>query len=134
MNKPQSHGATEFEPLNDISERIIGAAIEVHRTLGPGLFEGLYDAALCIEFDERGIKYTRQVKVPAFYKGRSLGDYKVDLIVEDLVVVEVKSVAHVLPVFESQLITYLRLTRKRLGLLINFNSPLVKDGIVRRVL
>jgi GxxExxY protein len=90
---------------------LFGAAIEVHRALGPGLFEGLYDAALCIEFDERGIKYTRQVKVPAFYKGRSLGDYKVDLIVEDLVVVEVKSVAHVLPVFESQLITYLRLTR-----------------------
>jgi len=80
------------------------------------------------------IRYARQVSVPAHYKGRSLGDYTIDLIVEDLVVIEVKSVAHVLPVFEAQLITYLRLTRKRLGLLINFNTQLLKNGIIRRAL
>jgi GxxExxY protein len=82
--------------------------------------------------DERGIKYTRQVKVPAHYKGRSLGTYNVDLIVEDLIVVEVKSVAHLLPVFEAQLITYFRLIGKRVGLIINFNTQLLKQGIVRR--
>ena len=134
MDKPQRHRATEFEHINNLTQRIIGAAIEVHRALGPGLLESLYETALCIELDERGIRYARQVSVPAHYKGRSLGDYTVDLIVEDLVVVEVKSVAHVLPVFEAQLITYLRLTRKRLGLLINFNTPLLKNGIIRRAL
>jgi len=106
----------------------------VHRALGPGLLESLYEAALCIELDERRICYARQVRVPALYKRRSLGEYTVDLIVEDAVVVEVKSVAHVIPVFEAQLITYLRLTHKRLGLLINFNTELLKDGIIRRAL
>jgi len=134
MDQPQRHRGTEFEDLNRITQRIIGAAIEVHRALGPGLLESLYEAALCIELDERRIRYARQVRVPALYKRRSLGEYTVDLIVEDLVVVEVKSVAHLLPVFESQLITYLRLTGKRLGLLINFNTDLLKNGIVRRAL
>ena len=134
MDQPQRHRGTEFEDLNRVTERIIGAAIEVHRALGPGLLESLYEAALCIELDERRIRYARQVRVPALYKRRSLGEYTVDLIVEDLVVVEVKSVAHLLPVFESQLITYLRLTGKRLGLLINFNTDLLKNGIVRRAL
>jgi GxxExxY protein len=134
MDQPQSHRATEFRHLNNLTARIIGAAIEVHRALGPGLLEGLYETALCIELDERGIKYARQVQIPATYKGRSLGKYNVDLIVEDVVVVEVKSVAHLLPVFEAQLITYQRLTGKRLGLLINFNTPLLKDGIIRRAL
>jgi len=134
MNQPQRHRGTEFEHINNLTQRIIGAAIEVHRALGPGLLESLYETALCIELDERGIRYARQVSVPAHYKGRSLGDYTIDLIVEDLVVIEVKSVAHVLPVFEAQLITYLRLTRKRLGLLINFNTQLLKNGIIRRAL
>jgi GxxExxY protein len=134
MDQPQRHGGTEFERINELTEGIIGAAIEVHRALGPGLLEGLYEAALAIELDERRIKYARQVKIPARYKGRSLGDYFVDLIVEDLVVVEVKSVAHLLPVFEAQLMSYLRLTGKRLGLLINFNTRLLKEGIVRRAL
>jgi len=134
MNQPQRHRGTEFEHINNLTQRIIGAAIEVHRALGPGLLESLYETALCIELDERGIRYARQVRVPAHYKGRSLGDYTVDLIVEDLVVIEVKSVAQVLPVFEAQLITYLRLTRKRLGLLIDFNTQLLKNGILRRAL
>jgi GxxExxY protein len=134
MNPPQRHGDTELERLNDLTDRIIGAAIAVHRVLGPGLLEAIYETALAIELDERHIKYAQQVRVPAHYKGRMLGDYTVDLIVEDLVIVEVKSVAHVLPVFEAQLITYQRLTGKRLGLLINFNTRLLKDGIMRRAL
>jgi GxxExxY protein len=133
MNQPQTrrHRVRAHQQPHGTHHR---AAIEVHRTLGPGLLEGLYETALAIELDERRIKYARQVKVPATYQGRSLGDYIVDLIVEDLVIVEVKRVAHLLPVFEAQLITYLRLTGKRLGLLINFNTRLVKEGIVRRVL
>jgi GxxExxY protein len=125
---------TELDALNPLSSEIIAAAIEVHRTLGPGLLESIYLPALCIELEERSVRFVRQARVPAYYKGRSLGDYRVDLIVDDKIVVEVKSVAAVLPVFESQLITYLRLTRKRLGLILNFNAPLLKDGIVRRAL
>jgi GxxExxY protein len=94
----------------------------------------MYETALCIELADRGIKYVQQYRVPAYYKGRALGHYFVDLIVEDRVVVEVKSVAIVHPVMEAQLITYMRLTKKETGLLINFNSPVVKDGIIRRVL
>ena len=123
-----------MEQINGVTERIIGSAIEVHRILGPGLLESIYDAALCIELDERAIKYARQVRIPALYKGRSLGHYLVDFIVEDLVVVEIKSVANLLPVYEAQLLTYMRLAAKRLGLLMNFNSRLLKDGIQRRVL
>jgi GxxExxY protein len=134
MNQPQRHRDTELEALTPLSSEIIGAAIEVHRILGPGLLESIYLTALCIELEDRSIKFVRQVCVPAFYKGRSLGNYRVDLIVEDKIVVEVKSVAAVVPLFEAQLITYLRLTHKRLGLLLNFNAPLLKDGIVRRAL
>ena len=133
MNEPQSHEDTK-KNADALTHSMIGAAIEVHRALGPGLLESIHEEALCIELDERAIRYERQLHAPATYKGRSLGDYKVDLIVEDLVVVEVKSVATVLPVLHAQLLTYLRLTRKRVGLLINFNAPVVKDGITRRVL
>jgi GxxExxY protein len=101
MDRPRSHRDTEITRINVITEHVIGAAIEVHRVLGPGLLEGIYETALCIELDERGIKYARQVQIPAHYKGRPLGKYNVDLIIEDLVVVEVKSVAHVLPVFRG---------------------------------
>ena len=134
METPQRLGDTELQEINAVTERIIGSAIEVHRILGPGLLESIYDAALCIELDDRGLRYARQVRIPAVYKGRSLGDYLVDFIVEDLVVVEIKSVAKVLPVYEAQLLTYMRLASKRVGLLMNFNSRLLKDGIQRRVL
>jgi GxxExxY protein len=134
MFLPQSHGDTELEQINVVTERIIGAAIEVHRVLGPGLIESIYEAALCFELDDRGIKYSRQVSIPAYYKGRLLGDYRVDFIVEDLGVLEVKSVATVVPVFRAQLLTYLRLTGKRVGLLLNFNSRLMKEGIDRLAL
>jgi GxxExxY protein len=131
MNLPQSHGVTENDPL---TQRIIGAAIEVHRVLGPGLLESIYEAAICIEFDDIGLQYKRQTRLPVYYKGRTLGEYRVDLVVEDRVIVEIKSVERFNPVFEAQLLTYMRLTEKRVGLLLNFNSRLMKDGITRRVL
>jgi GxxExxY protein len=134
MNEPQRHRDTELEELSSLTSRIIGAAIEVHRILGPGLLEPIYETAMTIELEDRGLKFLRQTRVPAYYKGRPLGEYRIDLIVEDRVVVEVKSVATLLPVFEAQVLTYLRLSGKRLGLLINFHSRLVKDGIRRIVL
>ena len=134
MNGPQSHGDTEFADLNRLTSRIIGCAIEVHKALGPGLLESLYESAMCIEFDDVRIEYTRQASIPAYYKGHLLGQYRVDLVVQDLVLVEIKSVARPVPVFEAQLQTYMRLMEKRVGLLINFNSCLLKDGIKRIVL
>jgi GxxExxY protein len=134
MELPPRLGGTELKTIDLLTERIIGSAIEVHRILGPGLLESMYDAALCIELSDRGLKYARQVRIPAFYKGRSLGNYFVDFIVADLVVVEIKSVATLLPVYEAQMLTYMRLAAKRVGLLMNFNSRLLKDGIQRLVL
>src|SRR5262245_35835633 len=93
LDQPQSHRDTEVGLYKALTSQIIGAAIEVHRALGPGLLEPLYEKALCIELEEQAIPYERQVRVPAFYKGRLLGEYRVDLIVEDKVVVEIKSVS-----------------------------------------
>jgi GxxExxY protein len=106
----------------------------VHRHLGPGLIEALYGTALAIELDERRIPYARQVHIPAQYKGRLLGNYFADFIVEDLVILEIKSVTTVLPVFKAQLMNYMRLTGKRLGLIMNFKSTLLKEGIERVIL
>jgi GxxExxY protein len=134
MNQPRRLGDTENQELSALTSRIIGAAIEVHKVLGPGLLESIYESAMCIELEDRDLGYARQVRIPAYYKGRPLGKYEVDLIVGDLVVVEIKSVSHLTGVFEAQLLTYLRLTEKRIGLLINFNSRLLKDGIKRMAL
>ena len=131
MNGPQSHKDTE---INRLTHRIVGCAIEVHRALGVGLLEPAYETAMCIELDDEGIKYVRQTLLPAFYKGRCLGEYRIDLIVEDQVIVEIKAVERFNPSFEAQLLTYLRITGKRVGLLINFNSRLLKDGVQRLVL
>jgi GxxExxY protein len=117
-----------------ITERIIGCALEVHRQLGAGLLESAYEAALCIEFEEQGVRYSRQAPVPILYKGHILGDYRLDLLVEDSVVVEVKSVERLDPIFHAQVPTYMRASGKRVGLLINFNSRLLKDGIKRFVI
>jgi GxxExxY protein len=132
MNSPQRHRGTEH--INDLTSRIIQCAITVHRALGPGLLEKTYETATCIELDDAGLCYERQKEIAAFYKGRLLGKYYVDLIVADLVVVEVKSVERPIPLFEAQLLNYLRVTDKRVGLLINFNSRLLKDGIKRMAL
>ena len=119
---------------NELSEEIIGAAIEVHRFLGPGLLESVYEECLTTELDIRKIPFERQIRVPIAYKGRLLGaDLKLDLLVDRRVVIELKSVEKLLPVHGAQLLTYLRLTRKQLGLLINFNVPLLHHGVQRVV-
>jgi GxxExxY protein len=122
------------DSINALTERIIACGIEVHRALGPGLLEPIYETAMCIELKEQGVGFVRQRMLPAFYKGRLLGEYRVDLIVEDLVVVEIKSTERPNPLFEAQLLTYLRLTGKHLGLLLNFNSRLLTEGVKRMVL
>jgi len=103
----------------------------VHRTLGPGLLESAYETALCIELDDEGLRYERQKRVAAHYKGRLLGEYVIDVVVEDRVIVEVKAVERLAPVFEAQILHYMRVTHKRIGLLMNFNSRLMTDGINR---
>lgn len=120
--------------VEETANKIIGCAIEVHRHLGPGLLVSTYEAALGIELEESGLKYQRQVPFPAVYRGRNIGEYRVDLIVENAVVVEIKSVERHDPVLEAQILTYLRITGKKVGLLINFNSRLLKNGIKRYIL
>jgi len=123
-----------MEDLNRLTEAIIGAAIEVHRILGPGLMEATYETALCIEMDIRGIKHSRQVPIDLRYKGRLVNEYRMDLLVENKVVVEVKAVERFDPIFSAKLLTYLRTSSKRVGLLINFNTRFLKDGVRRYVL
>ncbi len=119
---------------NRITDQIIGAAIEVHKELRAGLLESTYEACLCHELELRGITYERQRELPVVYKGKFIDcAYRLDLVVERLVIVEVKSVEELLPIHEAQLLTYLRLTGLHLGLLLNFNVPLLRDGIKRLV-
>jgi len=121
--------------VNRVTEAIIGAAIEVHKALGPGLLESAYEHCLCRELELRNIFYKRQVALPVVYKGVELDcGYRLDLLVENQVVVEIKTVEQVLPIHEAQLITYLKLSGLQVGLIINFNEPVLKQGIVRRVL
>ena len=118
-----------------LTESIIGAAIEVHRVLGPGLLESAYEACLCHELKLRGLSFESQVELPVEYKGIRIGSgYKVDVIVEDTVVLELKCVESLLPVHDAQLLTYLRLSGKKVGLLLNFFVPVLKSGIRRLVL
>jgi GxxExxY protein len=117
--------------LNELTQRIIGCAIEVHRQLGPGLLESIYESALCIELELAGLAHERQKPIPVTYKDSPLGEYRVDVMVEDTVVLELKSVERFDPIFEAQILSYLRLSGKPLGLLINFNTRLLKDGIRR---
>jgi len=121
--------------INEISGAIIKAAIEVHRHLGPGLLESAYEACLCQELKLNGISVERQLDLPVEYKGIKLNcGYRMDLVVEKQVIVEVKAVEKILPIFEAQVLTYLKLTGLKLGLLINFNSPVVSRSIRRIVL
>ena len=129
-----SHRNTEITELNKITERIIGCGIELHRHLGPGLLESAYEAALCVELGLQGLHYQRQVPIPLTYKGERIGDYRIDLVVEDAVVVEIKSVERHDPLFEAQVLTYLKITGKKVGLLMNFNSRLLTNGIKRLIL
>lgn len=117
---------------NNLSEKVIGAAIEVHRILGPGLLEVAYEEALCHELTEAGIPFKRQLLLPIHYKEvRLSADLRIDLLVDDQLILELKSVDAVAPIHKAQLLTYLRLTNLRLGLLINFNVRLLKDGLSR---
>jgi GxxExxY protein len=118
---------------NALTERIIGCAMEVHKELGPGLLESVYEAALCNELRRSGLSFRRQVAVPLYYKGELISEHRVDLVVDDRVVVEVKSVIRFEPVFTAQLLTYLKVMKMRIGLLLNFNSVVMKQGI-RRVM
>ncbi|MBP1771749.1 MAG: hypothetical protein H6P99_912 [Holophagaceae bacterium] len=119
----------------EITEKVLGAAIEVHKHLGPGLLESTYEACLCHEFALRGLSFQRQVHLPLEYKGLHVGAaFRLDLVIEGKIIVELKSQEGILPVHEAQLMTYLKLTKMRVGLLLNFNVPIMKDGIVRRVL
>jgi GxxExxY protein len=119
----------------ELTKGIIGAAIEVHRELGPGLLESAYDTCLCYELKQRNFNVACQVPLPVRYKGVILDcGYRIDALVNDLVVVELKSVEDITDLHRAQLLTYLRLTGKRVGLLMNFNVPVLKDGIVRMVL
>ena len=118
---------------NELSHVIIGAAIEVHRTLGPGLLESVYEGALSFELRNKGLKVLLQQELPVVYKGVELGPgFRIDLLVGDLVIVEIKAVERLLPVHEAQVLTYLKLTNKKLGLLLNFNSTAISAS-VRRV-
>ena len=122
---------TEYDKL---TEKIIGCAIEVHRQLGPGLLESIYESALAVELDFAGIVFQRQVAIPIVYRGNIIGEHRLDLIVEKSVILELKSVERFDPVFEAQLLTYLRMTKMKIGLLINFNSRLLHEGIKRLIL
>ena len=121
--------------LNEISSKVIGAAIAVHNELGPGLLESVYNACMAIELQSRGMRVASEVALPIMYRGQKISEngLRIDLLVENTIVVELKSIEEILPVHKKQLFTYLRLANKPVGLLINFNNILLKDGIIRIV-
>jgi GxxExxY protein len=126
------------DPIPENTERsskaVVDAALAVHKTLGPGLLESVYEICLCHELSKREVRFQRQVALPVVYDGVRLdAGLRLDLLVDESVVVEVKAVERSIPLYEAQLLTYLKLTGCRLGLLVNFNVPLLKDGIKRFV-
>jgi len=121
--------------FNELTEAIIGAAIEVHRTLGPGLLESTYEMCLCRELGIRGIPFERQVPIPVEYKGVKLDcGYSADIVVDGMILVEIKAMDSLLPIHDAQLLSYLKLGGWKIGLLINFKVELLKNGLRRRVL
>jgi len=121
--------------INQLSNVVIGAAIEVHKTLGPGLLESAYETCLSHELGLRGIKYQNQIKLPVEYKDVLLDSgYRLDILVEDEIVLELKSVEKILPIHDAQLLTYMKLGGWQLGIIFNFNVPLLRNGIKRKVL
>jgi GxxExxY protein len=124
-----------MQSLNELTDSIIGAAMEVHRTLGPGLLESTYEMCLCRELNIRGIRFERQVPIPVEYKGVKLDcGYRADIIVDGTILVEIKAIDLLLPIHDAQVLTYLKLGGWKIGLLINFNVELLKHGLRRRVL
>jgi GxxExxY protein len=129
-----NRGDAETPRADRITGEIIGAAIEVHRELGPGLLESAYEQCLCHELSLRGLRCERQVPLPVEYKGVRLDcGYKMDVVVENVVVIELKTADKLLPIHDAQLLTYLKLSGHSLGLLLNFNVPVLKDGLKRIV-
>jgi len=121
--------------LNELTDAIIGAAMEVHRTLGPGLLESTYEMCLCLEPAIRGIPFERQVPIAVEYKGVKLDcGYRADIVVDEMILVEIKAIDSMLPIHDAQLLSYLKLGGWKIGLLINFNVELLKNGLRRRVL
>ncbi|MGD0769458.1 MAG: GxxExxY protein [Tepidisphaeraceae bacterium] len=122
------------EELDRLAHEVIGAAIEVHRILGPGFLESMYEEALCVELKLRGIPFQRQVPVPVSYKGVAIGQSRLDLLVREKLIVEIKTVEALAPIHTAQAISYLKATGHQLAILINFNAAVLKDGIKRIVL
>ncbi len=121
--------------FDDLSNRVIGAALEVHKNLGAGLLESAYEAALAYELSEQGIGLQQQVTLPVQYKGVNIDcAYRIDLLIEKRSIIELKAVEKILPIHQAQLMTYMKLANIKTGLLINFNTKLLKDGIKRVVL
>ena len=119
---------------NRIGELILGCALKVHKAIGPGLLESAYEACLAHEFEKAGLTYKRQIALPVFYDGQRIdAGYRLDLLVEDLVVIEVKAIEQIAEIHRAQLLSYLKLGGHRLGYLLNFNVPKMKDGICRLV-
>ncbi|MBR5193503.1 MAG: GxxExxY protein [Bacteroidaceae bacterium] len=118
--------------LNELTYKIIGCAYDVHKALGPGLLESTYEKCLCFELEKLGIKYEKQKELPINYKGMAIDNgYRIDILVEDKIVIELKSVEILQPIHSAQLMTYLKLSQKKLGLLINFNVTNLQNGIRR---
>lgn len=118
-----------------LAKQVIGSAIKVHKAFGPGLLESLYEACLCEELFSRGIKLRRQIPVPVFFNGKDMGTgFRLDLLVDERLIVEVKAVEKIIPIHEAQILTYMKLSKKRLGLILNFNELLLKNGVKRIVL
>jgi GxxExxY protein len=126
MNEPD-------DALNELTSAVIGAAIAVHRQLGPGYLDAVYEEALCIELEARGIRFGRQVPVSLEYRGRPVGEMRLDIVIEHKLIVELKAVDALAPIHSAQLISYLRATGRKLGILINFNVTALKNGIKRVV-
>ncbi len=120
--------------IEQLARKVIGAAIEVHRALGPGFLELVYEESLCIELDYQGIPYQRQYPIAMNYRGRTVGEGRLDLLVGEKLIVELKAVETIAPIHMAQVISYLKTTGHNLGLLINFNVPVLKDGIKRIIL
>jgi GxxExxY protein len=120
--------------LDELATKVIGAAIEVHRALGPGYLESVYEEALCIEIGIRSIPFERQVRIGVEYKGHVVGEGRLDVLVARVLPVELKAVEALAPIHQAQLLSYLRMTHLQLGLLMNFNVPILKHGIKRVIL
>jgi len=132
MNHMATTEHIEEESPTSLTGKIIGAAIEVHRTLGPGLLESAYEACLVHELHLQNLTVKHQESLPVFYKGLTLDcGYRLDLVVEDQVIIEIKSIANIAPIHEAQLLSYLKMSNYSIGLIINFNVPILKQGIRR---